>query len=45
MDVAELRRELHLLGLDSATMRSTLDNIERDVNLAETTTPHRRADP
>ena len=32
-DVAELRRELHLLGMDSATMRAKLDNIERDVDL------------
>ena len=33
MDVADLRHELHLMGLDSATMRAKLDNIERDVDL------------
>ena len=32
-DIADLRRELHALGLDSAVMRSKLDNIERDVDL------------
>ena len=37
-DVADLRRELHILGLDSATMRNKLDNIERDVDLITTTT-------
>ena len=36
-DVADLRRELHTLGLDSATMSAKLDNIERDVNLISTT--------
>ncbi len=33
MDVADLRREMHLLGMDSATMRAKLDSIERDVDL------------
>ena len=41
-DVADLRRELHLLGLDSATMRNKLDNIERDVDLITTATIPRR---
>ena len=36
MDVADLRHELHLMGLDSATMRAKLDNIERDVDLITT---------
>jgi len=36
MDVADLRRELHLMGLDSATMRAKLDSIERDVDLIST---------
>ena len=35
-DVADLRRELHALGLDSATMQAKLDNIERDVNMIST---------
>jgi hypothetical protein len=30
-DMADLRHELHLMGLDTATMRNKLDNIERDV--------------
>ena len=34
---ADLRRELHLMGLDSATMSAKLDNIERDVNLIQST--------
>jgi hypothetical protein len=29
---------MHLLGLDSATMKNKLDNIERDVNLISTAT-------
>ena len=36
-DIADLRRELHLMGLDSATMSAKLDNIERDVNLIQST--------
>ena len=37
-DVADLRHELHALGLDSAVMRSKLDNIERDVEIISTAT-------
>lgn len=37
-DIADLRREMHALGLDSAVMRSKLDNIERDVNLITAST-------
>jgi len=32
-DLADLRHELHALGLDSAVMQSKLDNIESDVQL------------
>ena len=32
-DIRDLRRELHGLGLDNATMRSKLDNIEQDLTL------------
>jgi len=31
-DLADLRRELHTLGLDSATTRAKLDAIERDLD-------------
>ena len=31
-DVADLRHEMHLLGLDSERVKSKLDNIERDVS-------------
>ncbi len=37
-DVAELRREMHALGMVSATMKNKLDNIERDVELITTAT-------
>ena len=37
-DVADLRHELHLLGLDSVTMSAKLDNLERDVTLIASST-------
>lgn len=37
-DIADLRHELHVLGLDSAVLRSKLDNLERDITLITTGT-------
>jgi hypothetical protein len=31
-DIADLRNEMYRLGVDSATMRNKLDNLERDVS-------------
>lgn len=32
IDIADLRHEMHLMGLDSERVRAKLDNIERDVS-------------
>lgn len=37
-DIRDLRRELHVLGLDNATMRTKLDNIEKDLTLLSNNT-------
>lgn len=37
-DIRDLRRELHVLGLDNATMRSKLDAIEKDLTLLSNST-------
>lgn len=31
-DIADLRHEMYALGLDSATVKNKLDNLERDVS-------------